>query len=155
MVVMVAPTAFYRQILNRWEQFSPSRPTPPSVELVSSPTLAFSIGDIGIFASAIPVLPIFDEGETPPASSEEGSGTIVGSGIISIDTIAQEQKRGDQCSTNASVDASSPPHVDGSWTDGGGKLTPLTYDASRAELKEPQQQSLKTSMAQIWGGMMC
>ena len=110
---------------------STSRPAPRSTELDAAPTPAFFIGDI-------PIFPSLDGVDTPPVSDEDGSGTIVGSGIILTNTIAQEQKGEEKCSTNESGEASSSPTADEDWTDGGGKLTPLTDDASQAELKEPQ-----------------
>ena len=60
--------------------------------------------------------------------------------------------------TNESSETLSPPSADESWTDGGGKQTPLTDDASRAKLNVrtaenmPPRQSLRSSIARIWRG---
>ena len=60
--------------------------------------------------------------------------------------------------TTPSGETLSPCSTGESWKSGGGKQTPLTDDASRAELNvptarhRPPRQSLKSSMTRIWGG---
>ena len=137
---------------------SPSCPAPISTDLDTAPTAsgsprppAFSIGDIPIFHT-------LDGADTPPASDGNESGTMLGSSTISSKTIAQIQPGGELVFPNIPGGTPSPHSTDKSWESGGGKQIPLTDDASWGKLHAPPErhrssrQTLKSSIAGIWGG---
>ena len=125
-------------------QAEPPEASPHSCHLTSSNNSDLVMTSSGghrlstVSTGEILPLPYLDSPDSPPASADDDSATLAGSGKISDCTIVPEQPA--YIITNIPGASSNLPSIDSSLEDGGGKLTPLADDVSRAERETPHLQ---------------